>query len=184
LDEVKAGCRLAFEARSLERRQPVSHKVPTHLRLLQGNPGRRPIPKGEPKPAIPDKPPSPPSFLSSYAVEEWKRVSVEVHALKLLSAIDVMPFAAYCEAVARWRTAEEALARMASNDPVMRGLIVKSKAGTAMENPLVYTSRRAAQEMLRVAAEFGFTPAARARIAGGFGPDPGPTFGKFGDMLA
>jgi P27 family predicted phage terminase small subunit len=162
----------------------VSHKVPTHLRLLQGNPGRRPIPKGEPRPAIPDKPPEPPVFLSDYAKEEWRRIGVEVHALRLLTAIDLAPFAAYCEAVARWRTAEEALARMASNDRVMRGLIVRSKAGTAMENPLVYTSRRAAQEMLRVASEFGFTPAARARIAGGFSPPPGPTFGKFGDLLA
>ncbi len=163
----------------------MSHKVPTHLRLLQGNPGKRPIPKGEPQPAIPDKPPKPPSFLSAYAVEEWKRISVEVHALKLLTAIDVMPFAAYCEAYARWRTAEEALAVMASKDPVMCGLIVKGKHGTAIENPLVYTSRRAAQEMLRVASEFGFTPAARSRINGGVGGGP-PNGGlsKFGDLLA
>ena len=154
--------------------------TPTYLKLLRGNPGKRPIPNGEPQPAIPDKPPKPPSFLSAYAVEEWKRVSAEVHALKLLSAVDVMPFAAYCEAVARWQTAEEALGLIASKDPVMRGLIVKSKAGTAMENPLVYTSRRAAQEMLRVASEFGFTPAARSRL-GGFSPPPGPS--KFGDLL-
>ena len=71
----------------------------------------------------------------------------------MLTALDIAPFAAYCVAYARWRTAEEALALMAAKDPVMRGLIVRGKDGTAMENPLVYTSRRAAQEMLRFAAE-------------------------------
>jgi P27 family predicted phage terminase small subunit len=157
---------------------------PTYLKLLKGNPGRRPIPKGEPQPKIPETTPEPPPFLSDYAKEEWRRIAPEVHALGLLTAIDLMPFGAYCEAFARWRTAEEALARMASNDPAFRGLIVRSKAGTAMENPLVYTSRRAAQEMLRVASEFGFTPAARARIAGGGGPPPGGGSNKFGDLLA
>lgn len=142
----------------------------------------RPIPKGEPTPAIPDKPPEPPSFLSDYAKQEWARISVEVHALRLLTAVDLMSFAAYCMAVARWREAEEALALMASKDPVMRGLTVKSKAGTAMENPLVYTSRRAAQEMLRAAHEFGLTPYARAHLNGGVGGPP--PVSKFGDLLS
>jgi P27 family predicted phage terminase small subunit len=162
----------------------MSHKVPTHLRLLQGNPGRRPIPKGEPKHEIPATAPKPPSWLSEFAREEWRRVAPEAFNLRLLSNVDVVSFAAYCSAVGRWRTAEEALALMAAKDPVMRGLVVKGIHGSAIENPLVYTSRQAAREMLRFAAEFGFTPAARARIAGGFGPDPGPTFGKFGDLLA
>jgi P27 family predicted phage terminase small subunit len=157
--------------------------TPTYLKLLRGNPGRRPINKDEPKPEIPAKPPEPPTWLSAYAVEEWKRVAPEAYALKLLTGLDLAPFAAYCMSYGHWRTAEEALARMASNDPVWHGLIAKSKAGTAMENPLVYISRRSAQEMLRCAGEFGFSPAARSRInGGGLPPDRGPS--KFGDLLA
>ena len=160
----------------------MSHKVPTNLRILRGNPGRRPIPKGEPQPAIPDQCPEPPPFLEPYAIDEWKRVAPEAFHLRMLSNLDIAPFGAYCVAYARWRTAEEALALMAAKDPIMRGLIVRGKHGTAMENPLVYTSRRASQEMLRFAAEFGFTPAARARIASGVYPrSPGGS--RFGDML-
>ena len=162
---------------------PGPRPTPTYLKLLRGNPGRRPINKNEPKPEIPAKQPSPPAWLSDYAIEEWKRVAPELWRINLLTKVDVVTFAMYCEAYARWRTAEEVLARMAANDPVWRGLIVKSKAGTAMENPLAYTSRRAAQEMLRCAGEFGMTPAARSRINGGFDTTPRPP-SRFGDLLA
>jgi P27 family predicted phage terminase small subunit len=128
--------------------------------------------------------PDPPSFLSGYAVEEWRRVGPEAHALRLLSNLDRACFAAYCESYAMWRTAEEALAGMAANDPVMRGLLVKSKRGAAIENPLVYIARKAAAEMVRYAAEFGFTPASRSRINGGFSPPPDRGPSKFGDLLA
>lgn len=160
---------------------PGPRPTPTYLKLLRGNPGRRPINKNEPKPEIPAKQPAPPAWLSAYALEEWKRVAPELWRINLLTKVDVAVFAMYCEAYARWRTAEEALAVMASRDPVMRGLIARSKAGTAMENPLAYISRRAAQEMLRCAGEFGLTPAARSRISIG-APPPGPS--KFGDLLA
>ena len=156
--------------------------TPTHLRLLQGNPQRRPVRTDEPQPLpLLDAPP-PLSFIEAYATEEWNRLAPELVRLGLMTLVDSAPFGAYCVAFARWRTAEEALAKMADKDPVMRGLIVRSKAGTAMENPLVYTSRRAAQEMLRFATEFGFTPAARARIHTGASGQAPPS--KFGDLLA
>jgi P27 family predicted phage terminase small subunit len=157
--------------------------TPTHLRLLQGNPQRRPVRTDEPEPrSLPYYPAPAPSFIEAYATEEWERLAPELQRLGLLSMLDTASFAAYCVAFARWRTAEEALRRMADNDPVMRGLIVKGLHGTAVENPLVSTSRRAAQEMLRFATEFGFTPAARSRIAAGVG-GLAPV-SKFGDLLA
>jgi len=126
--------------------------------------------------------PDPPSFIESCATEEWNRVSVELHRVGLLTTVDHAALAGYCAAYARWRTAEEALRKMADNDPVFRGLIVKSAHGYAIENPLVYTSRRAMQEMLKFAAEFGFTPAARARVAAGIAASEPRS--KFGDLLA
>ena len=71
---------------------------------------------------------------------------------------------------------------MADNDPLFHGLIVKSKHGYPIENPLVYTSRRAMQEVLRFASELGFTPAARARVAAGISASEPKS--KFGDLLA
>jgi P27 family predicted phage terminase small subunit len=160
---------------------PGPRPTPTHLRLLRGNPGKRPI-RNEPQPAIPENMPSPPSFLGAYAQDEWWTTGVELYRLGLLTVIDVQPFAAYCQAYHLWRTAIEKLREMAANDPVMAALIVKTHSGGVMQNPLFLTARQCANDMLRYAAEFGLTPAARARIASaGFEPPSSPN--KFDGLL-
>jgi P27 family predicted phage terminase small subunit len=162
---------------------PGPRPTPTYLKLLRGNPGKQRLNKNEPRPTIPAQCPEPPTWLSDYAKEEWRHVAPEAFQLHLLTVLDTACFSAYVESYARWRTAEEALALMAANDPVMHGLIVRGKRGTAIENPLVYTSRQAARDMVRYASEFGMTPAARSRIAGGVDTGPRPP-SKFGDLLA
>ena len=54
----------------------------------------------------------------------------------------------------------------------------------ARSNPLVQIAREAANDMVRYAAEFDFSPAARSRIAAGVGPFTPPPGGKFEDLLA
>jgi P27 family predicted phage terminase small subunit len=156
--------------------------LPTHLKLLRGNPGRHPLKHGEPQPEQSIDVPDPPAFVTGYAADEWWVVAVELHRLGVLSKIDLAPLASYCMAYAHWRTAEEALARMAANDRVMSGLIIKGKYGDAVQNPLVSIARKAAGDMVRYAAEFGLTPAARSRIAAGTNGDDRP--GKFAGLLA
>jgi phage terminase small subunit len=65
---------------------------------------------------IPPTVPEPPRYVTGYASAEWHAVATELHRLGLLTKIDVSMLAAYCMAYARWRTAEEALARMADRD--------------------------------------------------------------------
>jgi P27 family predicted phage terminase small subunit len=151
---------------------------PIALRLLRGNPSKRPIQKGF-GPPRPPAPPSPPDFLTGYAREEWDRIAPGLHLFGLLSDVDVMPLAAYCESFKRWKTAVEALDKVAVLDPNMHGLLVKGSEGQARPNPLIRIAAEAAIDMIRVAGEFGFSPAARSRIA--MGPRPGP--GKFDGFL-
>jgi P27 family predicted phage terminase small subunit len=99
-----------------------------------------------------------------------------------LTRVDINPLAAYCQAYAIWRTAVETLATMADRDAVTHGLLVRTNAGAAMQNPLVLTARQAANDMVRFAAEFGLTPAARSRISSLDDPSGPPS--KFGDLLA
>jgi P27 family predicted phage terminase small subunit len=87
----------------------------------------------------------------------------------MLTAVDIASLA-YCAAYARWRTAEEVLAREAKADPASAALTVEDAAGTVRTNPLVRIARNAAAEMMRHAAQFGLTPAARSRIAAGGQP--------------
>jgi len=162
--------------------KPGRRPTPTHLKVLRGNPGQRALPTNEPEPDAPSNVPDPPDFVSGYAADEWYTVSEQLHRLGLLTVVDYPSLAAYCVAYGEWRTAREALARMASNDPIMKGLIIKSRYGDAVQNPLVTIARKAAGDMVRYASEFGFTPAARTRLATDFGGSAQP--GKFAGLLA
>lgn len=135
---------------------------PTHLKLITGNPGKRPLPKAEAKvvPALP----TPPPHLSDEAKVEWGRVSEDLFKVGLLSGIDRAALAAYCQAYARWVQAERALAEMAKRDQLTGGLMIKTTNGNAIQNPLVGIANKAAADMVRYAAEFGMTPSARSRI--------------------
>jgi P27 family predicted phage terminase small subunit len=154
--------------------------TPLHLRLLRGNPGKRPL-RPEPEPARAPECPNPPPFVTGYASDEWWRVAPELHRLGLLTVLDVATLSAYCVSYAHWRTAEETLARAAAADQVTGGLIVKVAAGSIRRNPLVKIASDAAGDMLRYAGEFGLTPVARSRLAAGVGGQP--PGGKFAGLL-
>jgi hypothetical protein len=49
---------------------------------------------------------------------------------------------------------ERAIAEMAANDQLTRGLMIKTTNGNAVQNPLVGTSNKAASDIVRYAAEF------------------------------
>jgi len=155
-----------------------SSAKPTALKLIQGNPGKRPINKREPKPAnvIPD----PPEVLTTDAAIEWMRITPELYALGLLTGLDRAALAAYCQAYGRWVQAERSIAEMAKRDHLTRGLMIKTTNGNAIQNPLVGTAHKAAADMVRYACEFGMSPAARSRIAAG----PLDDGSKFDGLLA
>ncbi len=77
---------------------------PTALKVLQGNPGKRALPKGEPRPPAPSPPPAP-RWLGEEARREWRRVARALHGAGLLTEADHDALALYCETFASWRRA-------------------------------------------------------------------------------
>jgi P27 family predicted phage terminase small subunit len=144
-------------------------RLPTNLHILRGNPSKLTLrPENEPQPIKPPEPPEPPPGLKGYAVEEWRLVAGELWRLGLYTICDKGALSAYCDAYGTWMDAAITLQECADRDPIMRGLLVK-RDNFVNQNPLVQIKRKAAGDMVRYAAEFGFTPAARSRIA--VGPD-------------
>jgi P27 family predicted phage terminase small subunit len=156
--------------------------IPTHLKILRGNPGKQKINSDEPQPELTAEVPNPPAFVSGYAADEWWIVATELHRMGLLSKIDIPLLAAYCYSFGQWRKAAEALAKMEANDPIMSGLIIKTKYGDAAVNPLSSIARKHAGDMVRFAAEFGLSPAGRTRISVGQSGDNPQS--KFAGLLA
>ena len=131
---------------------------PTALKLLEGNPGKRQLNMNEPRFAQ-KMPPECPDWLEEEAQAEWNRLSETLFEMGILTDLDVAPFAAYCQAYARWREAEEFISQ--------HGSIVKTKTGYWQQVPQVSIAHSNQKIMMQAAAEFGLTPSARSRIIAG-----------------
>src|SRR5436190_3246963 len=136
--------------------------LPTHLKLITGNPGRKPLNEYEPRP--PAALPTPPPELNEDGRIEWDRVAIRLYTLGILTAIDRGVLAAYCQAYGRWIRAERALSNVAATDKVFGGILARRKNGNLVVNPLVNAANKAMDDMRRLASEFGMTPSARSRI--------------------
>jgi len=128
--------------------------TPTRMKQLTGNPGKRPLNPGEPKPepALPECP----QELGPVAQREWQRLIEQLEPLRILTHLDRAALASYCGAYALWAEAMEAIQKY--------GAMIKSPQGFPIQSPYLAIANRQTEIMMRIASEFGFTPASRSRI--------------------
>jgi P27 family predicted phage terminase small subunit len=135
---------------------------PTALKLIEGNPGKRRINLDEP--ILEGDIPRPPPLLAGAALVHWAEVAPGLYVMGCLSKLDAAALAAACLS---WETIESTtrlLNRAAEADKLTGGTIIKN-GGSVMEHPALKARRAAINDYLRMAVEFGMTPAARARLA-------------------
>lgn len=129
---------------------------PTVLRILRGNPGRRPIQDDEPAPsAVLDL--KPPDWLDSEAQAEWTRLAPLLSQLGVLTETDTGALTAYCEAWATWKGATQKIRQF--------GMVIKGKEGDLpVVSPYVKIAHNALTHMRGLLIEFGMTPSSRTKI--------------------
>ena len=93
---------------------------PTRLKVLTGNPGKRPLNADEPKPEA-DDPGVPARTRPRRAARNGTAWSANSAPLRLLTNLDRAALAAYCGAYALWAEATEAIQKY--------GAMVKSPTG-------------------------------------------------------
>lgn len=127
---------------------------PTKLKLVEGNPGKRPINKREPQPK---GPPRMPRVLSPAARKQWRKIAGKLSAFGVATNVDEEALALLCEAWARWIDAEEHLRKF--------GVVVKSpKSGFPMPSPYLAICNTAMKQIKDLLVEFGCTPSSRTRL--------------------
>ena len=129
-------------------------QTPTALKLLRGNPGKRPLNGEEPKPAA--SLPEAPEHLTEEAKKEWDRAGAFLVSLGLVTDLDLAAFAAYCTAYGRWLEAEQALKDF--------GVMLKSPSGFPVQSPYLAVANKAMEQMRSLLSEFGMSPASRTRV--------------------
>jgi P27 family predicted phage terminase small subunit len=128
---------------------------PTVLKILRGNPGKRRLPRGEPRPSV--ELPDCPGHLDEEARAEWNIITPLLLNLGVLTRIDRAALAAYCLAWSRWIKAEQAIKQT--------GEVLKSAdTGNYYRNPFLDVSNRAMAQMYQFLTEFGMTPASRSKV--------------------
>ena len=97
-----------------------------------------------------------PPELGPLARQEWDRIVGELTSKGVLSSADRGPLAAYCVAYG--------LAIEATEMVQKHGAMIKSPNGFPMQSPYLSHLNKQVEIMMRIASEFGFTPASRSRI--------------------
>lgn len=129
-------------------------KKPTTLKILQGNPGKRPLNLNEPKPK-PIMPPIP-KWLDTAAKKEWKRIAEELKTMGLLTYIDGAALAGYCKCFS--------MVQAANAEIKERGTTYTTPTGFLRDNPAIDRMRQYLTLMRQYLSEFGLSPASRAGL--------------------
>lgn len=135
--------------------------VPTHLKIIRGNPGgKKRLNLKEPKP-IGDLT-DPPAYFDEELREVWQ-YAIENAPKGMLKKLDSGVLEIWCDAYVRHRKASIEVRKY--------GMIVKSpKQELPIQSPWLPIVNRQAFIMLRAVDHLGFSPASRTRIQVGEGP--------------
>src|SRR4030095_1441274 len=128
---------------------------PSLIKLLDGNPGKRPVNEREP-PNL-EGMPEPPEGLDGEAQAEWARVVMDLQDMGLLSRADRPALAAYCTAWSRWVEAEGMVKKYGA-------IVTTREKKFPMKSPYLSIADQAMETMRKLLVEFGLTPSSRSRI--------------------
>ena len=132
---------------------------PTKLRILRGNPGKRPIKNSEPQPSS-DGIVMPP-HLGPVAVARWGELLPLLQSVKVMTRADVEALARYCDTYEWWLATRAKLRAEGDTYPILNdGGQVKYIA----QRPEVSIAHKLAQHLRQLEQDFGLNPSARTSL--------------------
>lgn len=139
---------------------------PTALRILRGNPSKRPINANEPQ-HVPLDSACPVELVDPVARTEWDRLAPMLTIRGQVTVVDRGTFIGYCLKYAQWQALE--------TEARLHPFIVKAPSGYPIPNPALGMANRVFMLMLKAAAELGITPSSRSRVTAERIPDAAVT---------
>ena len=128
--------------------------VPTHLKMLHGNPGKRPLNRDEPVPE--GELTDPPEWMPESQKTAWN-YAIQHAPAGLLKKLDR-------SILVVWVVAED-LHHRAAEMVEKFGILTKApNTGLPIQSPYLPVVNRQALIMMKAAEQLGFTPVARSRV--------------------
>lgn len=111
----------------------------------------------------PDEPRPPagavmPEDLSPAAKQAWARLAPILENAGLLTVADADALEMYCEAYARWKSANAMIAKFG---PIVKG----ARSNFPVQSPYVTLSNQAWAQMKQILDSFGMNPVSRTRVS-------------------
>ena len=135
-------------------------KKPTRFKVLEGNPGNRPLDPDPPRLPPRTRIPTPPRNMGKHGRREWRRVAKVLIALGVLTDLDMTLFTAYCHLYHEYYDAQLQVTKLGT-------ILISQRSGGAYQNPYVAIKRQALRDMKDLSAKFGLSPPDRARVLSG-----------------
>ncbi len=133
-------------------------RTPTHLRLVKGNPSKRPINKDEPKPA--QRVPPTPKHFTKQGKYWFRRLGEQLVGIGVLTELDGKALEMLVDAYVDYRLAKDALESEGAKKEIT------TTTGDARVKPSDFLGecREARKEIRGWLQEFGMTPASRSKV--------------------
>ena len=128
--------------------------TPTALRVLEGNPSKRPLNRQEPQPRA--RAPKCPDHLDDGAKKEWKRLLPILRRMRLVTEADGIALGNLCQSYSTMAQAQAKLNRT--------GLLYGKEGQPIRASPLLRIIHECSDRINILCREFGLTPAARSRL--------------------
>ncbi len=129
--------------------------APTALKIIRGNPGKRALPKNEPKPQLTDRPYQP-DDLDEIAREEWSRLAPILFRCRVLTEADYLVLAMICRLESRRKKAQLKINEF--------GMAVKGPNGGPVINPFIRVAQECENQLRPLLREVGITPSSRSGV--------------------
>ncbi len=132
--------------------------TPTAIKIVRGNPGRRPLNAAEPQPSRGR--PRKPAWLDGVADEAWAELVELLDGMRVLTVADGPALALLCATYQDYREA-----RTVVRDEGM-SYMTENEAGSTIHRPRPEFAMMsdAAKRLRSMMVEFGLTPSARSRV--------------------
>lgn len=144
---------------------------PTALKLLHGNPGKRPLPANEPQP--PADGVKVPTWLKGRARRLWRQIEPILADMRVLTVADTQALALLCDALAEYVEAREVVRKTGMTYESVR-VVGTTRDDDGNEVPITSTMVRQRPEVAIAAdawrranqmlQQFGLTPSSRAKV--------------------
>lgn len=130
-------------------------RKPTKLKILEGNPGKRPLPvaepEGRPLASAPAK-----YRLGKVGRDKWEHLVSDACWGQWVTEADADALGLYCVNFERFTEAESKIAEF--------GPVVRGNNGFPVQSVWLAVSNKAQDHMHKIAQQFGGTPASRSKV--------------------